>query len=93
MPFHKDAKKRARQAAKRREHNRHYRSMMRNQIKKLDGLIEEGDASGAAAQLPKTVSMIDRVEQKGIIHRKQAARRVSRLTKAVNALGGEASAD
>ena len=90
MPYHKDAKKRDRQNAKRREHNRHYRSMMRNQIKKLNGLISEGDAAGAAAQLPRTAAMIDRVEQKGIIHRKQAARRISRLAQAVNALGASA---
>ena len=94
MANHKDAKKRARQNIVRREHNKHFRSKMRNQIKQLNAALEEGDVAAAEAQLPNTVSMIDRVERKGIIHRKQAARRVGRLTRAVNALkagGGEAA--
>ena len=84
---HKDAFKRMRQNTKRRARNRTYRSRMRTEIKKLRQAIEAGDSATAQAQLPKTVSMIQRVAQKGIIHRKQAARRVSRLSQSVNALG------
>ena len=91
MPYHNDAKKRVRQNEKRKARNRHYRSRMRTQIRKLRSLVEAGDHAGAVAQLPITVSQIDRVAQKGIIHRKQAARRVSRLTNAVNGLKGEAA--
>ncbi len=83
---HKDAFKRMRQNEKRRVRNRAYRSRMRTEIKKLRVAIEAGDASAASTQLPLTVSMIHRVAQKGIIHRKQAARRVSRLSRAVQAL-------
>ena len=84
MANHKDALKRIRQNAVRRQRNKHYRSMMRTEIKKLNKAIDAGDAAAATAQLPKTVSLIQRVAQKGIIHRKQAARRVSRLCLAVN---------
>lgn len=87
MANHKDALKRMRQNAGRRARNRHYRTMMRNQIKALREAVDSGDAAAAQAQLPKTVSMIQRVCAKGIIHRRQAARRVSRLSKAVNAIG------
>lgn len=86
MANHKSALKRIRQNAKRRTHNRHYRSTMRTEIKKLMTAIDAGDTDAAKAQLPATVGLIQRVAQKGIIHRKQAARRVSRLATKVNAL-------
>jgi len=84
---HQDAFKRMRQNVKRRARNRSYRTQMRSEIKKLRTAVEAGDSQAAATQLPVTVSMIHRLAQKGIIHKKQAARRVSRLSQAVNALG------
>ena len=86
MANHQSALKRIRQNAKRRAHNRHYRSTMRTEIKRLTAAIEAGDKDAANTQLPKAVAIIQRVAQKGIIHRKQAARRVSRLARSVNAL-------
>ena len=86
MAHHKDAIKRIKQNAKRRARNRHYRSRMRNQIKTLNETIEAGDHAAAQAELVKAVSIIQRVAGKGIIHRNQAARRVSRLNAAVKAL-------
>jgi small subunit ribosomal protein S20 len=83
---HKDAIKRDRQNQKRRLRNRHFRSMMRTEIKKLRKAIDAGDASNAAASLPETVSVIQRLAQKGIIHKSQAARRVSRLALQINGL-------
>jgi len=78
--------KRARQARERRLRNRHYRTRMRNQIKALRTAIEAGDGETARSLLPATVSVIQRVAQKGVIHRRNAARRVSRLAKAVNGM-------
>ena len=78
--------KRNRQNAKRRAHNRHFRTSMRTQIKSLRSAIESGDAAAAKQILPSAVASIQKVAQKGIIHKKNAARRVSRLSKAVNAL-------
>lgn len=89
MANHKDALKRIRQNEVRRQRNKHYRSMMRTEIKKLNKAIDAGDAAAAQAQLPKAVSLIQRVAQKGIIHRKQAARRVSRLSNAVNKVAAQ----
>jgi len=86
LAHHKDAIKRIKQNAKRRARNRHYRSRMRNQIKTLNEAIETGDHAAAQAELVKAVSIIQRVAGKGIIHRNQAARRVSRLNAAVKAL-------
>lgn len=89
MANHKDALKRNRQNEKQRMRNRHFRTLMRNRIKALRQAVEAGDKPAAEAQLRETVSMIQRVTQKGIIHRRQAARRVSRLTLAVNAISAD----
>ncbi|NOY28012.1 MAG: 30S ribosomal protein S20 [Oligoflexia bacterium] len=86
MADHKDALKRNRQNEKKRLRNRHYRTIMRNRIKALRLAIANGDQAAAESQLPQAISMIHRVSQKGIIHRRQAARRVSRLANAVNGL-------
>ena len=89
MAHHKDAIKRMRQNENLRMHHRHYRTMMRTAIKKLREIVDSGDVEAARAQLPHTVSVIQRVAQKGIIHPKQAARRVSRLAKAVGGIGSQ----
>ena len=86
MAHHKDAIKRIKQNEKRRMRNRHHRSRMRNQIKKLRGAVDAGDAETAQAELRTAVSVIHRLVSKGVIHRNQAARRISRLTKAVKGL-------
>lgn len=79
--------KRNRQNVKRRAHNRHYRSTMRTQIKRVREAIEAGDQDAAKALFPATVAIIQRVAQKGMIHKLTAARRVSRLNKAIQAIG------
>jgi len=75
-----------RQNVVRRARNRHYRSRMRNQIKHLRAVIEEGDHAAAMTELSKAVSIIQRNVSKGVIHRNQAARRIARLNKAVKGL-------
>lgn len=89
MPNHKDAAKRARQAIGRRVRNRQYRSMMRTQIKKTRATAAGKDVAAAREELNKAVSIIQRLAARGIIHRNQAARRVSRLYKAFNARHGQ----
>ena len=86
MANHKDAIKRNKQNETRRTRNKHYRSRMRNQIKKLRDAIAAGDKEQAAGLLPATVGVIQRVAAKRIIHPNQAARRVARLNAAVKAL-------
>jgi small subunit ribosomal protein S20 len=83
MPNHKSAEKRVRQNEKRREINRGHRSRLRTGIKKLRSAIE-GDAAGAQALLPETISLIDKAVQKGALHRNAAARYKSRLTVRAN---------
>ena len=90
MATHKDAVKRDKQADRRRQKNRHYRSRMRNQIKKLLDTISENDVTSAQEELRNAVSLIHRVASKGIIHRNQAARRIRRLNKQVKDLSASA---
>lgn len=86
MANHQSAIKRNKQNVKRRMRNRHFRTMMRSQIKKVNQAIESGDLEAAQASLPKAVSVIQRVSGKGVIHSRQASRRVSRLTQQIVAL-------
>ena len=86
MANHKDALKRLKQNEKRRARNRHYRSRMRNQVKAVRAAVEAGDVESAQAELRTAMSIIHRNASKGIIHRNQAARRISRLNKAVKKL-------
>jgi len=80
------ARKRARQAVKRREHNVSLRSRLRTAVKQLRKVIESGDKTGAQEIFNKTVSTIDSIADKGIIHKNKAARQKSRLSAAVKAL-------
>ena len=84
MANHKSTLKRMRQNATLRAHHRHYRSIMRSQIKVLLSAIEAGNSDLAKAELNKTTAVIQKMSTKGILHSNQAARRVSRLTRAVN---------
>lgn len=86
MAHHKDAIKRIKQNEKRRLRNRHFRSRMRNQIKKVRAAVESGDHAAAMEQLRTAQSVIARNVTKGVIHKNAAARRISRLNKAVKAL-------
>lgn len=80
------AKKRARQAEKRRSHNAGLRSLVRTNIKKVIAAINSGDAEQARAAYNSAVPVIDRMADKGIIHKNKAARHKSRLNAQVKAL-------
>ena len=73
------AKKRARQAEKHRQHNASFRSMVRTAIKRVVAAIETGDKDQAQAAYVAAVPVIDRMADKGIIHKNKAARHKSRL--------------
>ena len=80
------AKKRARQAEKRRAHNASLRSLVRTNIKKVVAAIDTGDADQAKAAYAAAAPVIDRMADKGIIHKNKAARHKSRLNAQVKAL-------
>jgi len=80
------AKKRARQAEKRRKHNAALRSVVRTSIKKVIAAVATGDAEQAQQAFAAAVPVIDRMADKGIIHKNKAARHKSRLNEKVKAL-------
>ena len=83
MANHKATKKDARQALKRRDRNRYYGKTTRNAIRDLRA-IEEKNAAGE--KLPLVASMIDKLANKGTIHKNKAANLKRKLAKKVNAL-------
>lgn len=86
MANSKQAKKRVKQADKRRAHNASRRSMMRTFLKKTIAAIEEGNKELAQATFVKTSSTLDKLAGKGLIHANKAARHKSRLTKRIKAM-------
>lgn len=80
------AKKRARTAEKNRQHNASFRSMVRTAIKRVVAAIETKDAEKARAAYTAAVPVIDRMADKGIIHKNKAARHKSRLNAQIKAL-------
>ena len=90
MATHLDAIKRMKQSEVRRARNRHFRSRMRNQIRRVREAVAAKDTATAQEQLRTAVSIIHSTVTKGIIHRNQAARRISRLNKAVKKLAQSA---
>lgn len=80
------AKKRARQAVNRRAHNASFRSLVRTVIKQVNAAVASGDADQAKAAYANAVPVIDRMADKGIIHKNKAARHKSRLSAQVKAL-------
>ncbi len=80
------ARKRARQNEKRRKHNASLRSMVRTYLKKTYAAIESGEVEAAQAAYNVVVPVLDRIADKGIIHKNKAARHKSRLNAQVKAL-------
>ena len=86
MPNIKSAKKRVLTSARKCNENTLVDSRMKNSIKKLEKTIKEGNKEESEKALNVTLRNIDKAENIGLIHKKNAARKKSRLTKSVNAL-------
>jgi small subunit ribosomal protein S20 len=80
------AKKRARQAIKRRAHNVTMRSRVRTAIKKVQKAVEAGDKEAAKASFAAVVPEIDRMATKGILRKNRAAHYKSQLNAKLRAM-------
>lgn len=87
MANHKSAAKAARQAAKRRLHNRYYAKTTRNAIRDLRALT---DKKAGEEKLPSVISMVDKLAKRNIIHKNKASNLKSKLMKFVTKISGEA---
>lgn len=81
MANHKSSIKRIRQTTKKNAINRSNRSKLRTSIKKLRGAIAANDKTAGTELLSPTISVIDKMVNKGVIHKNTAARYKSRLSK------------
>jgi small subunit ribosomal protein S20 len=83
---HKSALKAHKQSLQNREANRQNRSRLRSTLKTIRQALTAGDAEGVKSQLDQTVSLIDKMAAKGVIHDNAAARYKSRLARRLNGL-------
>jgi small subunit ribosomal protein S20 len=76
----KSALKANRQNIRRREHNRQLRSRLRTALKAIRTSLDAKDLDAARGALSETVSIVDKLSAKGVIHRNTAGRYKSRLS-------------
>lgn len=81
MPNHKSAIKRMRQNDKLRTYNRTYITRTRNFVKRARVALKAGESKEAEAQVREAIRDLDKAASRGIIHKRNAARRKSRLMK------------
>ncbi|WP_456401781.1 30S ribosomal protein S20 [Persephonella sp.] len=84
MAHTRSARKRIRQAEKRRLINKYHISRMKTAIKRINEALKEKDIEKAEKLLPLAQKLAYRAAAKGAIHKNEAARRVSRIVKKVN---------
>ena len=82
----KSAKKRILVNKTKADRNKSIKSAVKTSIKKVEAAVTAKDKEAAAAALQNAISTIDKAASKGVYHKNNAARKVSRLSKAVNAL-------
>lgn len=87
MANHKSALKRHRQSLKRRARNRAVSTRIKNVVKSVREAVLANDREQAETALKVATSVLDKAAGKKVIHARQAARRISRLSAAVNKLG------
>ena len=80
------ARKRARQAVQQRARNMSLRSELRTAVKRVKKAVAAGDKAAALQEFQASVGTIDRIADKGIVHKNKAARDKSRLSAAIKAL-------
>ncbi len=91
MRKNKSAIKRTLQAEKRRLRNSHVKSTMKTTIKKALSAVKDKDTTNVEAATKAAIAYIDRASSKGVIHKNQAARRISRLAKKAHKLLSESA--
>jgi small subunit ribosomal protein S20 len=86
LATHKSAVKRAKQNERRRLRNRAVKSGVKHAVKKVRIAVQSKSVEQAQAALNDAVPVIDKAASKGTLHRRTAARKISRLSKQVHAL-------
>jgi small subunit ribosomal protein S20 len=85
---HKSALKRAKQNVERRLRNKSVKTKLKNIVKDVRFAVGEEQTEAVQVKLKSAKSVIDRAAKKGVIHKKTAARKISRLQRLVNTIAG-----
>ncbi len=86
MANHKSALKRARQNEIRRKRNKAVKTRVKSIVKDIRLSVSENSKEAALEKLEMAKTNIDRAAQKGVLHKKTASRKISRLSKLVNTI-------
>lgn len=86
MANHSSALKRARQNEKRRMRNKAVSTRVRGAVKSVRQALEAKDAEAAQGALKDATRLIDKAAGKGVLHKRNASRKISRLAHQVHAL-------
>jgi small subunit ribosomal protein S20 len=89
LATHKSAVKRTKQSEERRQRNRAVKTKVKKAVKKVRLAVEQSNSEEAQAALAEAIPVIDRAASKKTLHRRTAARKISRLSKKVHALSRE----
>ncbi len=84
MANHKSALKRARQNELSRLRNKAVKTRVKSIVKDVRFSVEESSSEEVMAKLLAAQTLIDKASKKGVLHKKTAARKISRLSKLVN---------
>ena len=84
MAKHPSALKRARQSKTRKLRNLAHKTRAKTVVKEVRALLQSSDTAQVQEKFKKAVSILHRSASKGVIHRKKASRKTSRLARAVN---------
>ena len=90
MATHKSAIKQDKQSKKRKMRNTKIKSYVKTVIKRVRNAVDEKDMKSSTQALVKAIPAIDKAASKGVIHKKTASRKISRLTKRVNSVTSDA---
>jgi small subunit ribosomal protein S20 len=86
LASHKSAEKRNRQNKIRRLRNMSVKSLVKTRAKKVLQAVDEKEPGAAKQALQEAISCIDKAAAKNVFHKNTASRKISKLTKKVNAL-------
>ena len=86
MATHKSAEKRDRQNKKNRQRNVAAKSALKTKIKSVIAGVESKNKENSTTALKTVIPALNKAASKGLIHKKNASRKISRLTKKVNSL-------
>ncbi len=82
----KSARKAARKSVRRTEINKSRRTQLKTEVRKVEEAIASGDKDRAFAAMKTAEPALVRTAQKGVLHKRTASRKVSRLTRRVRAM-------